>query len=428
MNWKKFLKYANIAVFCLAQLFCTGGRAEHTFRINADTQLEVGTAVPGVRTEDGKKVYASALPVILLDGALLSTLESKPGKITVIDPARGTFQYDAQMKYRGTYSASFTLKRNYTLHLKNSEGDQLKASLLGLRTDDDYALLGGYSDPSRLRIAVGLDLFRAIGGKAPKAALCEVFFGDYYKGIYALAERPDRKSAGVPKDGALYRVLAQRVDGVDLLSQQAEHAPAGESWYNIGKVYPEGDAGWQAMEDFQHFLISADENAFAQQIGAYLDLSAFADYYLFVNAVGASDNIEKNLFLAWNGDNFYPMPWDLDAAFGRLYNAEFSDPQVWYSSPLYERLLKTESFSSLLRERYKALRPFFLPQSVAARFEEYAGMLEKNGAIEREGIRFLKYTDVTTKKVHELNVFSEIEYIESFMEKRIELLDSAFLD
>ena len=366
------------------------------------------------------------LPQIYLEGALLSTTESKPGKVTVRD-AQGEFCSDITLKYRGTYSASFTLKRNYTLHLKNADGGQLKESLLGLRHDDDWTLLGGYSDPSRLRILVGLDLFRDTCGPAPRGALCEVYFGQYYKGIYTLVERPDRKSAGVAKDGALYRVLAAGVEGVDILSMPANAVPQGESWYNIGKVYPEGDGGWQAMEKLHAFLTTTDDEAFARGVEEYLDLAAFADYYLFVNLTGASDNMQKNLFLAWEGSVFYPMIWDMDAAFGRLYNAELSDSAAWYSSPLFDRLLNTEGFCALLRTRYAALREAFLPENVCARFEKYALQLEKSGALMREAERFHTYTDVTTQKTHVLDVRGEIELIRDFMQKRIELLDSAFL-
>lgn len=363
-----------------------------------------------------------SLPQIYLDGALLSMVENKPGKLTVTDgPAE--FSCDITLKYRGTYSASFTLKRNYTLHLKNADGGQLKESLLGLREDDDWALLGGYSDPSRLRILVGLDLFRDTCGPAPRGKLCEVYFGQYYKGVYTLVERPDRKSAAVPKDGALYRVLAASVEGVDILSMPAVSVPQGESWYNIGKVYPEGDDGWQAMERLQAFLTTTDDG----RLDEYFDLAAFADYYLFVNLTGASDNMQKNLFLAWDGEAFYPMIWDMDAAFGRLYNAELSDPLAWYSSPLFDRLLESEGFYDLLRVRYAALREQFLPENVCARFERYALQLEGSGALDREAERFSTYTDVTTQKTHALDVRGEIELIRDFMQKRIALLDSAFL-
>lgn len=367
-----------------------------------------------------------ALPQIYLSGELLSTVENKPGFITVQD-AQGSFSGDITLKYRGTYSASFTLKRNYTLHLKDSAGGQLKRSLLGLREDDDWALLGGYSDPSRLRLLVGLDLFRDICGPAPCGALCEVYFGQYYKGIYTLTERPDRKSALVPKDGALYRMLAASVDHVDVLSTAAADTPRGESWYNIGKVYPEGDDGWQAMEALHHFLTTADEGEFAEKIGEYLDLEAFADYCLFVNLIGASDNMQKNLFLAWDGDAFYPMIWDTDAAFGRLYNAEPSDPEAWYSSPLFDRLMQTEAFDALLKARYAALRPQMLPDDICARFEAYAGQMEKSGALNREAERFSTYTDITTQKTHALNVRGEIELIRLFLQKRMEMMDNAFL-
>ena len=367
-----------------------------------------------------------SLPVICLEGALLSTLENKPGKIRV-QTGESMFESDITLKYRGTYSASFTLKRNYTFHLKNADGTQRKEALLGLRADDDYALLGGYSDPSRLRIPVGLDLFRDTCGAASDVALCEVYFGQYYKGIYTLAERPERKTANVPKDGALYRVLAATVDGVDILSGMEAAAPRGEDWYNIGKVYPDGDDGWMAMEKLQAFLFEADDAAFAEKIGDYLDMTAFADYYLFCNLIGATDNMQKNMFIAWDGEKMYPMPWDLDAAFGRLYNAELSDPQMWYSSPLFDRLLKTEAFCQLLPARYAALREHYLPENVCARFTAYADVLSESGALEREAARFSVYTDVTTQKSHQLDVYGEIELIRDFMQRRIALLDAAFL-
>lgn len=369
--------------------------------------------------------WAAELPVIHLEGALLSTVESKPGSMR-IETENGVFESDITLKYRGTYSASFTLKRNYTIHLKTENGEQRKESLLGLRKDDDYALLGGYSDPSRLRILVGLDLYREYCGAAPAGALCEVYFGTYYKGVYTLVERPERKTAGVPKDGALYRVLAAKVDGADILSGDAATPPQEESWYNIGKVYPEASDGWQAMEKLHAFL-RADDAVFAQKIGDYLDLQAFADYYLFVNLIGATDNMQKNLFIAWDGEKMYPMPWDLDAAFGRLYNAELSDPAAWYSSPLFDRLLKTDAFQVLLRERYGVLRAGFLPENVRARFEAYAAVLTESGALAREAERFSVYTDVTTQKSHLLDVYGEIDLIERFMAQRIALLDNAFL-
>ena len=101
-----------------------------------------------------------------------------------------------------------------------------------------------------------------------------MYFGQYYKGIYTLTERPERKTANVPKDGALYRVLAATVDGVDILSGMEAAAPRGEDWYNIGKVYPDGDDGWMAMEKLQAFLFEADDAAFAEKIGDYLDMTA----------------------------------------------------------------------------------------------------------------------------------------------------------
>ena len=371
---------------------------------------------------------ADQLPILTISASQLNEQAVKPGEISVIYPDGSTFSSPVTIKYRGTYSASFTLKRNYSFHLKNADGTQRRESLLGLRTDDDYVLLGGYSDISRLRILVGLDLFRDTVGPAPQGKLCEVYFGPYYKGIYTLTERPDRKSAGVSGQGALYRVLAQSVEGVDLLS------PAGppdfepnDVWYNIEKVYAAENVGWQPIIQLQSFLHTADDEAFARGIGQYLNLTAFADYYLFVNLTGASDNMQKNLYLCWDNGQFSLMAWDLDAAFGRLYNAEPSDEAALYSSYLFDRLLALPAFQSLLQTRYAVLRQHFLPDAVCARFERYADSLESSGALEREQTRFSAYTDFATGKTHALNVRGEIEFIRNFLQKRVNLLDEALL-
>ncbi|MBQ9196843.1 MAG: CotH kinase family protein [Clostridia bacterium] len=350
-----------------------------------------------------------ALPVLRLDAAQLDYVSEKPGTLT----AEG-FTTPVAVKYRGAYSITFTGKRNYTLHLKTPEGGQRKVSLLNLRADDDYVLLGGLSDPSRLRCPAGLTLWRSLGYPAPRAAACELYFGSYYKGVYFLTERPDRKSADVPKDGALYRILAERADGVDLFSAEDPGQPGQDAWYNVGKVYPQGPEGWQPL------------SALLRQGEGLLDLDAFADYYLFVNLIGASDNMVKNLFLCWDGSRFYPMPWDLDAAFGRLYNAEPSDPEIWYSGPIFDGLLNEEDFQALLRRRWAALRPSLSPDAVMAVFEDLYARIDGAGAWERERQRFPQYTDSATGAVHPLDPQGETALIRDFITRRYALLNAEY--
>ena len=97
---------------------------------------------------------AEALPVLRLDTPVLDYVAVKPGRLTL-----GDFVTPVTAKYRGSYSVTFTGKRNYALHIKDEAGEQRKVSLLGLREDDDYVLLGALSDPSRLRSVIGLELW-----------------------------------------------------------------------------------------------------------------------------------------------------------------------------------------------------------------------------------------------------------------------------
>lgn len=345
------------------------------------------------------------LPVLRLDTPVLDYVAVRPGQLTL-----GDFVTPVTAKYRGSYSVTFTGKRNYSLHLKDEGGNQRKVSLLGLREDDDYVLLGALNDPCRLRNVVGLELWRALGHAAPQAAPCELYFGEYYKGIYFLVERPDRKSAGVPRDGALYRVLAARVDGVDLFSCQNPGAPEAETWYNVGREY--GD--WTPLEDF----LASDAPL------SLLDLPAFADYCLYVNLIGATDNMKKNLYLGWDGDGLFPMPWDLDAAFGRLYNAQPSDPDAWFTGPLPEGLMQSEDFQTLLRQQWRKHRELLSPEAVMARFEAWYDRL--GDAWQREAARFPAYTDSSTGVTHPLAPEAELQYIRQYLEHRYALMDALF--
>lgn len=352
-----------------------------------------------------------ALPVLHLDAAQLDYVLPRAGRLTV-----GDFSTPVTVKYRGMYSATFAGKRNYSLHLKDEAGAQRKISLLGLRADDDYVLWGGLSDMSRLRAPVGLALWRALGHPAPAAAACELYFADYYKGVYFLIERPDRKSAGLSKAGALYRVLAAAAEGVDLFSAQETGAPRGETWYNVGKVYPDNAEGWQPLAAW----LAAEDRT------ALMDPSAFADYYLFVNLIGASDNMEKNLFLCWDGARFYPMPWDLDAAFGRLYTAAPAEADAWYSSPFFDALLQRADFQSLLRERWAALRETLSPDAILQYFEAWYDLLAESGAWARELERFPSYTDVATGVTYTLDARAELDFIRAYLTARCALLNAAF--
>ena len=221
------------------------------------------------------------------------------------------------------------------------------------------------------------------------------------------------KSAGVPSDGALYRVQAEKVNGVDLLTAADPGAPTGENWYNLSLIWPETDAGWQPLR-----ALLEDPSL--------LDREAFADYYLYVNLIGAADNMTKNLFLCWDGQRFYPMPWDLDAAIGRLYTGAPSDPEAWYSAPLFDRLLADASFQALLRERWTLWRDLLAPEAVMARFEALYRRIDGCGAWAREAERFPVYTDSVTGVSYPLDPAGELDFIRAFLTRRFALLDAAY--
>ena len=157
------------------------------------------------------------------------------------------------------------------------------------------------------------------------------------------------------------------------------------------------------------------------------NLAAFADYYLFVNLIGASDNMSKNLYLCWDGAHFSPMPWDLDAAFGRLYNASPSSNDAWYSNSLFDELLEREDFQKQLRSRWLVLRETLSPAAIDSSFDSLNDLLAASGAWEREAERFAIYTDSATGLSYPFAPEPEMAFIPEFILCRSTMLDTAFL-
>lgn len=399
----------------------------------ARAQLPAGveTALAVAYPEGEKTVYVtiSRLPALTIEGGRINEYAARAGTAALYAPGEAVYASPITVKQRGGYSRLFTLKKNYAVHLKTADGGQEKQALLSLRRDDDWVLDGALNDPSRLRNRVALDIWNDIAGGAPRGELCEVFVSGYYKGVYCLNERPDRKSAGLDKADALCRTTAPAANGVNLLAFDGLAGAADEaSWHNVELVYAPADAdGFAKLRALYAFVCGADEDAFAREIGRHLDLPALADYYLFVNACAASDNMLKNLYIALPADApMYFLPWDADASFGRLYTAEKSSPEEAYGNVLYDKLLRVPAFQALLRARWQALRPYFTPEAVAARFARYADILYENGAWAREKAKNPAYTDVTTNLETPFDIASELMYIASFAGQRLLWMDARF--
>lgn len=385
----------------------------------------------------------AALPVVSITSPRLNYFVPREGELTVTDAFGDVFSSAITVKYRGSSSISHAGKRKYSVHLKAADGAQNKAALLGLRTDDDWVLDGMLSDLSRMRNRVALDIWDdlytlpwADVSGAAGGAFAELWFNGGYKGIYCLNERLDRKLLALSDAGGrIYRTNNPATGGVNLMDfsgdADADNMKDG-GWYNVEIAFSgaRGDP-WEAVKALYAFVSDSDDETFARDAQAYLDFANCADYYLFVNFLGATDNMNKNIVLAAYdasaSGRLYFVPWDVDACLGRRYNAAPADPEYMSSNGLFDRLLTLPEFEALLKSRYAALRQtVFDADAVLGRFEAYAALFEASGAYAREKERFPVYQDAGSDAEYALNLPEELLFIRDYLTRRTRFLDARF--
>ena len=100
-----------------------------------------------------------------------------------------TVGYDGPIgiKLRGNSSLSFNQKK-YTIELRDEQGKELDAPLLGMPAHSDWVLLAPYNDVSAVRDPLAFQLWRDMGHWGPRTKMVELTVNGDYRGIYILSE------------------------------------------------------------------------------------------------------------------------------------------------------------------------------------------------------------------------------------------------
>ena len=83
----------------------------------------------------------------------------------------------------GNSSLGFNQKK-YTIELRDEQGGDVEAPLLGMPAHSDWVLLAPYSDVSAVRDPLAFQLWRDMGHWGPRTRLVELTLNGEYRGIY----------------------------------------------------------------------------------------------------------------------------------------------------------------------------------------------------------------------------------------------------
>ena len=385
------------------------------------------------------KLFRTAMPIITIatDGPIVNS-PAVHGTISVADTDGNVIEMHAGFKIRGTSSQQYD-KKSYRVELwADATGStMMDTTFLGLRSDDDWNLEALWAQPLRLRDKVANELWMEMhqlyyqdlepdARSGVRMEYADVFVNGSYVGIYALSERMDRKQLELKKFNGENRGLLYKGNGSG--APTFESLPAYDNtlgtWDNYEWVYPneaEASYDWSHLYSFTNFVMNASDNVFYAQYSAQFDKGNAIDYYLFINALQAMDNMGRNLFLARykkTGPYFY-LPWDLDAVWGLDTDGKpTNNANGLMSNGFYDRLIHdctNNGFVASAQTRYNALRNTVLTKEHIMQLvqNQYNALLE-NGAYDRE---HEAWPDFTLDE-------SQLTYMSNWLEARFNYLDA----
>ncbi len=301
-------------------------------------------------------------------------------------------------------SSRLNPKKSYkmTLYKQNQTGSgelrKNQVSLLGMREDDEWLLYGLYSEDTKIRDKLSLDIWNESGAAVMEQKghygwhmeYIEVFQNDTYWGLYGLMEPVDYKQLALTKEGAaqpeefLYK---QKDPGVFELK---------------GNHVVEDEAHFQMLNAYLACL-EADDQVFAEKMPELIDVDSALEVWMYLQAVLGMDNIERNIFYPTlyedGGYRMYFMPWDMDYSWGNVHDFEalnrsrFSE-EIWtmrIAWKLGDRLIRldVEDARQKVIRRWKELRKtVYSDEYLRERIDAYVHQVMDSGAFDRNEIRW----------------------------------------
>ena len=417
-----------------------------------------------------EKVIFTSLPIVQLysEGTNLSANFSE-GKIKVNEGAKTNMETGellrSDIRYRGASSLNYP-KKSFAIKLKDETGESIDRTFCGLRNDNYWILDAMWVDPGRVRNRVATDLWNDFSSdpyyksqeknliNGTRGQFVEVFIDDVYWGLYCMTERIDRKQLKLKKyqeetqtiRGLLYKSVTWSYSAMmgyvpDAGPNTNYNIPGfnnrSNSWSGYEGDYPdlEDDEpfNWTPLYNAVEFAGKSSANVFKNEVAYYFDIPVWADYYLFIELILATDNHGKNTYLSiydiTDSKKMLVTPWDLDGTFGRQWSGSKVPSQVNFIEHIVKhehgehnllRRLKennTAGFNDILKKRYDELRfTWFSEKSLIERFEKYINLFAQSGAGTREYERW----------GNGLNFTQEMVYLDDWIRHRVAFLNKQY--
>lgn len=301
------------------------------------------------------------------------------------------------IEVRGNYSASLPQKP-YRFETWDVNGNAINVPLLGMPSENDWALLATYNDKSFCRNILANHLFESMGHYAPRTMFVEVVLNGEYQGIYMLSETIKRDNDRVDVANiAITDITYPQVTGGYIIktdywdntnSWQTSYSPIDHPGFQIHLVYdypapdvivPQQETYIQTfIYDMETALYSPNFTDTTNGYRKYMSTRSFMDYF-YVNELARNvDGYKKSCYYYKEKDDSLgnigklkagPV-WDFDWAWKDIWDCSIfqaTDGSGWshhindcatdnYSPGWMIRMLQDSSFADELNCRWQELR------------------------------------------------------------------------
>jgi len=394
--------------------------------------------------------------------ASMSIIKNTSGNNSPTDAP--VFTGNIGIKLRGSTTA---VKPNYTVETWTTFKEEIDTSLLGMPSDNDWALLGMYVDRSLLRNMLANNIYTAMGYWAPRLQLCEVLVNNVYQGVYLFGETIKRDSlrldiAKLKSNDSYYPVITGgyilKIDNDDDDYITSDFPPpygtTGQS-IKLHFDYPEDDEITNVQKAYiqgyvDSFEAALDGSNFEDELTgwrAFASHKSFRDYLILNEVIGNEEAYRKNTYVwkdkskklrvgpLWNADNILYNTTDCntDAADAWMYQHGQSCPEDTYLPAFWwEKLLSDPSFLDEVKCGYTNLRESGKALDTAVLFsfiDATATTLNQQNAQQRNFTLYPIFGTPVNDEPLPLseNYDEEIAKIKQYLRDRLAFLDSQWL-
>ncbi|MDH7604099.1 MAG: CotH kinase family protein [Melioribacter sp.] len=417
------------------------------------------------------KLTSSNLPIIVIDtegknivdepkiDAHMGIIDNGEGKLNYItDPFNG-YNGRIGIEIRGQSSQQFD-KKQYAIETRDTLGNDIDVSLLGLPKESDWVLNASYIDKSLLRNVLAFKIFNDMGRYASRTKFCELIINGEYRGIYILQEKikRDKNRVNISKletadtGGDIitggYIIKIDKVDFGDK-TWTSPYPPFQGSTQKIVYVYYYPDAeeinSVQAeyiknyVTNFEKVMNASNYNDPFYGYLNYIDLDSFVDMFLIFELSKNVDSYRLSTFFYKDRNKKLcagPI-WDFDLSFGLpdYYDGWLTDG--WqYKVPLFNdywqnpfwvsKLYNDPIFKNKFAKRWNELKNNILSFETISKFiDDCVNKISdaKTRNFEKWNQCFDGKTYIWPNKNKFTSYNTEINYLKNWIKQRLDWLD-----